>query len=186
VAICATRSAFHDQLSLSFRRLQAVCSQVEQRKHKTSISGGIVKVYSGESSLSLDSKGRLNMPSRYRDALMEQCGGKLVITRSHAGCVVVFPKPAWDDFAKRMQDWPISMEGWRRIYMGSAEPVEMDASGRFLITPELRAKTKLSGKVLMKGLGHFFEIWEPSLEGSAEEKLLSAGMSEDVAKEIKF
>jgi MraZ protein len=143
-------------------------------------------VYSGESSLSLDSKGRLNMPSRYRDALMEQCGGKLVVTRSHAGCAIVFPKPAWDDFAKRMQEWPISMEGWRRIYMGSAEPVEMDASGRFLITPELRAKTKLSGKVLMKGLGHFFEIWEPSVEASIEEKLVSAGMSEDVAKEIKF
>jgi MraZ protein len=142
-------------------------------------------VYSGESSLSLDGKGRLNMPSRYRDALMEQCGGKLVVTRSHAGCAVVFPKPAWDEFAKRMQDWPISMEGWRRIYMGSAEPVEMDASGRFLITPELRTKTKLNGKVLMKGLGHFFEIWEPSLEASAEEKLVSAGMSEDVAKEIK-
>jgi MraZ protein len=143
-------------------------------------------VYSGESSLSLDSKGRLNMPSRYRDALLEQCGGKLFVTRSHAGCALVFPKPVWDAFALRMESWPVSMEGWRRIYMGSAEPVEMDATGRFLITPELRTKTKLNGKVMLKGVGNHFEIWEPSIEVQAEEKLIAGGMSEDVAKEIRF
>jgi MraZ protein len=143
-------------------------------------------VYSGESSLSLDAKGRLNMPARYRDALLEQCGGKFYVTRSHAGCALVFPKPVWDVFAKRMEAWPVSMEGWRRIYMGSAEPVEMDATGRFLITPELRTKTKLNKTVLLKGVGNHFEIWEPSLEVASEEKLVSGGMSEDVAKEIVF
>ncbi len=126
------------------------------------------------------------MPARYRDALTLQCSGKLWVTRSHAGCALVFPKPIWDDFEKRMADWPISMEGWRRIYLGSVEPAEMDSSGRFSITPELRAKTQLKGKVLMKGVGTYFEIWEPSLEAAVEEKLLTAGMSEEAAGFIKF
>lgn len=126
------------------------------------------------------------MPARYREELMNRCGGRLVVTRSHAGCAVVFPQPDWDAFAARMVAWPASMDGWRRIYMGSAEPVEMDGSGRFLITPELRAKTSLNKTVLLKGVGNHFEIWDPALEAAAEEKLLAAGMSDEVANRVQF
>ena len=96
-------------------------------------------MFQGASSLSLDAKGRLSVPTRHRDVLSATAGGLLTITKHPHGCLMIFPRPEWEAFRQRIAQLPMSAQWWKRIFLGNAQDVEMDAQGRVLIAPELRA-----------------------------------------------
>lgn len=100
------------------------------------------------------------MPTRYRDALLEQCQGQLTITKHPHGCLMLFPRPEWHKFREGIARMPVSAQWWKRIFMGNAQDVEMDATGRVLIAPELRQGAGLGRDVTLLGMGNHFELWD--------------------------
>lgn len=112
--------------------------------------------------LTLDQKGRITVPSRFRDDLMEMCGGKLVVAKSPDRCLSLYPLPVWEQFEAAMRQWSFELDPWRRLYMGSATDLEIDGGSRVLIPPELRKWAGLDREVMFMGVGDWFELWDCS------------------------
>lgn len=131
-------------------------------------------MFQGASSLSLDAKGRLSVPTRYRDVLAATAGGQLTITRHPHGCLMVFPRPAWEQFRERIAAMPLADQWVKRLFLGNAMDVDMDATGRVLVSPELRAAAGISRETLLLGMGSHFELWDRATHEAAEAKALAA------------
>jgi MraZ protein len=142
-------------------------------------------VFQGASSLSLDAKGRLSVPTRHRDVLLATAAGALTITRHPDGCLMVFPRPEWEKLRERIVQWPESARAWKRIFLGSAMDVEMDATGRVLVSPELRSAAGLTRDAMLLGMGAYFELWDQAVYAAKEAEALQAGMP-DVFKDFSF
>jgi MraZ protein len=135
-------------------------------------------VFQGGSALTLDGKGRVTVPARHRDILAAVADSQLTVTKSPSRCLSVFPRPAWVEFRARLLKMPMSAEGWRRIYIGSAMDVEIDSASRVLISPELRVWAGLDRDVMLVGMGQRFELWDAKRHAANEEEVLAAGMPE--------
>ena len=99
------------------------------------------------------------MPARHRDALAQD-NGQITLTKHPDGCLMLFPRSAWEAFRARIAELPMQAQWWKRIFLGNAMDAEMDATGRLLISPELREATGLTKEVLMLGMGAHFEVWD--------------------------
>jgi MraZ protein len=119
-------------------------------------------VFRGVAQLSLDSKGRLAVPSRFRDALVERCAGQLVITADSDRCLLIYPLPEWEPIEQKLMSLssfnPQIRELQRRV-VGYAEDAVMDATGRILVSPALRQFAELGRSVVLVGQGNKFELW---------------------------
>jgi len=142
-------------------------------------------VYQGASSLSLDAKGRMSVPTRHRDALMIQCEGRVTLTKHPHGCLLLFPRPVWESHREQIAAWPMSARAWQRIFLGNASDVEFDSAGRLLIAPELRTAVGLTRDVMLLGMGSHFEIWDASKLDDSEAQAIAEGMP-DVLSNFSF
>ena len=133
-------------------------------------------MFQGASSLSLDAKGRLSVPTRHRDALMEMAQGQLTITKHPHGCLMLFPRPEWLTFRARIAQLPVEGQWWKRIFLGNAQDVDMDGTGRVLIAPELRQAVGLSKEVMLMGMGSHFELWDRTTYEAQEAEAMKAPM----------
>ena len=138
-------------------------------------------MFQGRSALLLDAKGRMTVPTRHRDALAKQCEGLLTLTRHPDGCLLLFPRPVWEVHRDRLAAMPIAARAWARIFLGNALDVDMDATGRILISPELRTAVSLNREVMLLGMGSHFEIWDTGTLAAKERETLAAGMPEAIA-----
>ena len=125
------------------------------------------------------------IPAKHRDALTAQCEGKLYITRSPEGCLLLLPLPVWEKMAAEIATWPSALSVWRRIYFSNAEPVTWDKTGRILIPPALRTKAKLAKDVELLGNGSHFEIWNVQLSEQIEETALG-GETPEIIRNFTF
>ena len=142
-------------------------------------------MFQGASSLSLDAKGRLSVPTRHRDVLTAQAQGQLTITKHPDGCLMVFPRPAWEEFRARIAQLPMSAQWWKRIFLGNAMDVEMDGTGRVLVSPELREAAGLLKDAVLLGMGSHFELWDKATYDAKEAAAMQAQMP-DVFKDFSF
>ncbi|MFM2009228.1 MAG: transcriptional regulator MraZ [Pseudomonadota bacterium] len=142
-------------------------------------------MYQGASSLSLDAKGRMSVPTRHRDALLIQCEGRVTLTKHPHGCLLLFPRPVWESHREQIASWPMSARAWQRIFLGNASDVEFDSAGRLLIAPELRTAVGLSRDVMLLGMGSHFEIWDASKLDDSEAQAIAEGMP-DVLSNFSF
>jgi MraZ protein len=119
-------------------------------------------MFRGLSPLALDGKGRLAIPTRYRELLMQRCGGHLIVTLDPSGCLLLYPFPEWEPIEQRLNALPsfspISRH-MQRILVGSATDLELDGAGRILLPAPLREKARLERDVVLVGQGNKFEIW---------------------------
>lgn len=138
-------------------------------------------LFQGTSALALDAKGRINVPTRHRDALMAACNGAITLTKHPAGCLTVFPRQAWEDFRAKLLEMPMGADRWRRVFIGSAVDAEIDSAGRLNVSPELRDAAHLDGKVLLIGMGGRLELWDPSRHAAHEAETMSAEMPDTIA-----
>ena len=138
-------------------------------------------MFQGSSALLLDAKGRMTVPTKHRDALNEQCEGRLTLTRHPDGCLLLFPRPVWESHRERLAALPISARAWTRIFLGNASDVEMDGTGRILISPELRSAVLLEKEVMLLGMGSHFEIWDAATLRAKEQAAIAAGMPDAIA-----
>src|SRR6185369_15138137 len=117
-------------------------------------------MFQGASALALDAKGRLTVPARHRDVLRATANDQLTVTKHPDGCLLVFPRPVWEGFRDKVAALPMSADGWKRIFLGSAMDVDIDSASRVLVSPELRAAAGLSKDVMLLGMGTRFELWD--------------------------
>ncbi|MEX0584382.1 MAG: division/cell wall cluster transcriptional repressor MraZ [Natronospirillum sp.] len=118
----------------------------------------------GVHSLSMDSKGRMAIPARSRDALTSACGGELVLTiDTEERCLLLYPLGEWEIIQQKIESLPSYNKAVRRIQrllIGHATDLEMDGAGRILVPGPLREHARLGKKVVLLGQGNKFEVWD--------------------------
>ena len=119
-------------------------------------------MFQGATALSLDVKGRLAIPARHREALVEAADGQLVLTAHPHRCLLLYPEPAWlpiRDKVLATSSLNPQAASIKRLLVGNARDESLDSAGRLLIAPELRQFAGLEKQVWLVGLGSHFEIW---------------------------
>ncbi len=142
-------------------------------------------MFQGASSLSLDAKGRLSVPTRHRDVLSATAAGQLTMTKHPDGCLMIFPRPEWDKFRERVAALPAPAQWFKRMVLGNAMDVEMDGTGRVLVSPELRATAGITKDTLLLGMGSYFELWDKPTYDAKEAEAMRGDMP-DVLKDFSF
>ena len=125
------------------------------------------------------------MPTRHRDVLSATAAGQLTITKHPHGCLMVFPRPEWEKFRERIAALPMDAQWWKRIFLGNAMDVEMDGTGRVLVSPELREAAGISKEAVLLGMGSYFELWDKSTYDAQEAKAMQGAMRV-VSKALSF
>lgn len=125
-------------------------------------------MFFGETSITLDAKGRMALPTRYRDAIAQASANRLVLTYSafDAGCLWLYPEPEWErvrDQVMRLSTFNASHRSLQRRLVGSATQLEPDSNGRLLLPQTLRQVAGLEKKVVLMGMGARFEIWNENV-----------------------
>ena len=133
----------------------------------------------------MDAKGRLAVPTRHREVLQALCAGQLTITKHPEGCLMVFPRPAWENFRDRIAALPMSASGWKRVFLGNAQDVEIDGAARVLISPELRVAAGLQKDVMLLGMGSHFELWDAQRYAAHEAEVMAQAMP-DALQDFTF
>lgn len=106
---------------------------------------------------SIDTKGRVIVPAKFREAL----GDSFVVTLGLDGCLFVYPEEEWRDFVKQLKELPGSKEARKlqRYFMAGAAPCDVDKQGRVLIPSSLREKAGLEKDIVFVGVMSKIEIW---------------------------
>ena len=120
-------------------------------------------MFRGVTQISLDSKGRLAVPAKYRDGLTSYCAGRLVVTADPSRCLLVYPQPAWEPIEQKLNSlssFNPQTRSLQRLLVGNASDVEMDGAGRILLPPPLRQFASLSKDVVLVGQGAKIELWD--------------------------
>lgn len=128
--------------------------------------------------LTLDGKGRITVPSRWRELIDTNFQGHLVVTKSPDGCLSLYPLPVWEQFETALMNLPQEDEAWRRFFVGSATELEIDSASRVLIPPELREWAGLEKDVKFMGVGTHFELWDAARHQAREAEALAKGRPE--------
>ncbi len=108
---------------------------------------------------SVDNKGRVSVPARFRGEL----SGELIITRGNDRCLYLFTQDAWEPLAAKLNALPTGdadARNLRRAVFSAAEPVELDKQGRVMVPDHLRQYSGISDNVSIIGLGTYIEIWD--------------------------
>jgi len=135
-------------------------------------------VFRGFNKNSIDSKGRLAIPSRYRDLIAVQAENNLVITLNPLDrSLWLYPQPEWDvieDKLATLSDFEKQSRRTKQMMRGYASDCQLDSQGRILIPKELRAYAELNKQAVILGQGNKFEIWnETAWEAQRDEWLES-------------
>jgi MraZ protein len=125
-------------------------------------------VFRGITAVSLDVKGRLAMPARQRDLLLESDdNAQLVVTiDTQSACLLLYPIAEWEIIERKLEALPSFNPATRRLQrllIGHASEVEMDNQGRILIPQLLRDYAKLDKRVMVVGQGQKFELWSDTV-----------------------
>ncbi|MCC7006221.1 MAG: division/cell wall cluster transcriptional repressor MraZ [Ottowia sp.] len=142
-------------------------------------------MFQGASALSLDTKGRMSIPARYRDALLSQSQACVTLTKHPDGCLLLFPQSEWEVFREKISSLPMNAHWWRRIFLGNAAEVDIDGASRVLIAPELRVAAALEKEVMLLGMGSHFEIWDAATYAAKEQSAMADGLP-DALKNFSF
>lgn len=135
-------------------------------------------VFEGTTLVKLDSKGRLAIPARYREAFVVSGIDALTFTRHPDGCLLIYPPEAWEKKRKALAALPFSARALQRLVLGSAETVTPDAAGRLLVPSSLRVLASLEREAVLIGLGEHFELWDLQTYKAAEAQAMAEGFDD--------
>ena len=119
-------------------------------------------MYRGVTLLNIDGKSRAAVPTKYREVLMAESSGSIVITAHPHGCLLMYPRTAWEPIQQKimqLSSFDKKSSKFQRLLVGYAEDVSIDASGRFLIPSELRSFSNIEKIAMLVGQGSHFELW---------------------------
>lgn len=144
-------------------------------------------LFKGACAASLDEKGRLAIPKRYRDRLPLEPA--LTLTASPDNCLLLYETPAWEAVAAQLQEMSSfndKARHWKRMVVGHADDVTLDKSDRLQISSGLRQLAQLDKQVWLVGEGHYIEIWDLVTYQAHNEQLRANPPKEDPAGAERF
>ncbi len=115
-------------------------------------------MFIGEYLHSIDAKGRVIIPSKFRDEL----GDNFVVTKGLDNCLFVYPKTEWISFENKLKQLPLTSRDARafvRLFFAGATECELDKQGRVIIPLNLRDHSKIDKDVVIIGVSNRVEIW---------------------------
>ena len=121
-------------------------------------------MFQGETAITIDDKGRLAIPTGYRDVVARECGNHLVITYNpfESGCLYLYPQPVWEGVRDQVNKLPRTKKNSRLLQLklvGAATFVEPDGNGRISIPASQRNAIGIEKKAVLVGMGDKFELW---------------------------
>jgi MraZ protein len=144
-------------------------------------------MFRGASKVTLDAKGRLAIPSRYRERLISRAEGRLVATVDRDRCLLIYPLPDWEEIERRLDRMPnlkYQVRELQRLILGNATDLEMDGHGRVLISRELRDFAGLDKQAMFVGQGKKFELWDEERWNARLDEWVAAGDNEPLPQEL--
>ena len=120
-------------------------------------------MFRGANKVTLDAKGRMVMPTRYRDRIQERSQGRLVVTVDRDQCLLIYPLPDWEEIERKLMRLPslhAQARRLQRLMVGHATDLELDGHGRVLLPPKLREFAGLARQAVLIGQGNRFELWD--------------------------
>src|SRR3989337_398180 len=120
-------------------------------------------MFRGVNAVTLDGKGRMAIPTRYRKQLARVCSGQMVLTVDRDHCLLSYPQPEWEEIERKimkLSSFNKQNRKLQRLLVGHATECEMDGNGRILLAPPLREFAALNKDVMLIGQGNKFEIWD--------------------------
>lgn len=136
-------------------------------------------MFRGVNALNLDAKGRVAMPTRYRQRLSDTCAGQMVVTVDNSDrCLLLYPLQEWEVVERKLQKLPSFNRQARRLQrmlIGHATEVEMDGTGRLLVPPPLREFAGLEKRAVLIGQSNKFELWNEELWTDSRSDWMEAG-----------
>lgn len=129
-------------------------------------------LFRGVSLVSLDEKGRLAVPTRYRSELQDTCGSQIVVTVGLDKCLLLYPLPEFEEIERKLVRLPSlnkHAKRLQRLLIGHATECDLDGQGRFLIAEPLRQYAGLDKRAALVGQGNKFEIWDEPLWNSSRD-----------------
>ena len=143
-------------------------------------------MFRGATKVTLDAKGRLAIPTRYRERIATRCDGQLVATLDRDHCLLIYPLPDWEEIERKLVRLPSLQKRSRemqRIMLGYATEVEVDGAGRILLSRELREVAGLERTAMLIGQGHKFELWNEERWNAIRDDWLNADDDGDLPPE---
>ena len=121
-------------------------------------------MFQGETAITIDDKGRLAIPTSYRDLVAGECGNRLVITYNpfEAGSLYLYPQSVWERVRDQVNALPRTRSVSRQLQLklvGAATPVEPDGSGRISLPASHRNAVGIERRAVLLGMGDKFELW---------------------------
>ena len=121
-------------------------------------------MFRGANAINLDVKGRVAIPTKYRQLLLDDCQGQLVCTiHTQQSCLLLYPLTEWEEIELKLSKLSNMNPHERRIQrllLGYATEGEMDKNGRFLLSGPLRQHANLDKEIMLVGQLNKFEIWD--------------------------
>ena len=143
-------------------------------------------MFQGETAITIDDKGRLAIPTAYRDIVVRECGNRLVITYNpfESGCLYLYPQPVWERVRDQVNALPRTKKNSRLLQLklvGAAAFAEPDGSGRISLPASQRSAVGIEKKAVLLGMGDKFELWsEQAHHEQIRQTLGDADLGEDL------
>jgi MraZ protein len=143
-------------------------------------------MFQGETAITLDDKGRLALPTAYREVIAKSCGNRLVFTYNpfEPGCLWLFPHMEWES----VRDQVNALSSVKRVHrdlqlklVGAAAVVEPDGNARVLVPASQRNAAGIEKKAILLGMNGKFELWS---EQAHLNKIRQSIGEEDVSSEM--
>ncbi len=145
-------------------------------------------MFRGATKITLDAKGRLAIPTRYRERLAARCDGQLVVTVDRDHCLLVYPLPDWEEIERKLIRLPSLHKLARqmqRIMVGYATEVDIDGHGRILLSRELRDFAGLDRQAILIGQGNKFELWDEERWNGKRDEWLATDDDGDLPPDLE-
>ncbi|MEC8159316.1 MAG: division/cell wall cluster transcriptional repressor MraZ [Pseudomonadota bacterium] len=135
-------------------------------------------MFRGVQHINLDAKGRLSVPARQRESLLDISAGSIVVTiDTQSSCLVLYPLREWERIERDIQNLPTlnpAVRRFQRLVLGYASDLDLDSNGRILLPGALREYAHLEKRVVLVGQGNKLELWSESLWEAECEAALAA------------
>ena len=143
-------------------------------------------MFQGETAITIDDKGRLAIPTSYRDLVAGECGNRLVVTYNpfDNGSLYLYPLPVWErvrDQVNALSKMKATNRNLQLKLVGAATFVELDGSGRIGVPPSMRRTADIEKRAVLVGMGDKFELWsEQAHHAQMRQTLGDADMDADL------
>ena len=121
------------------------------------------EMFRGSFEHTVDSKGRVSVPSKFRDIISDRYDGRLVLAMDYDRCLTVYPLEEWERLEEKIKTLSLmkqEVKDFRRFLLSSATECELDKQGRILIPPTHREHAGITKNVMLIGIIDKIEIWD--------------------------